>query len=209
MEDKKLNEQESLEVITMMINRTKERYMLGDGNIMLMWGYLIIAVTALVWITIALTHNPAANWLWFLIWIIGGTATPIMSKRQQVKQGVKSYSDKIISRMWTMVGLTCTVATAICVGFMLIGKIDVWAVMFVIGVIIVPVVEFAQGAVLNEKSFIIGDSVGVTFGLATLACMIARIPLEADWFFPMFMAAFGAMMLYPGYVLNHKARKQK
>lgn len=41
MEDKKISERESLELITAMIRRTKERY-IGDGNIMLMWGYLTV-----------------------------------------------------------------------------------------------------------------------------------------------------------------------
>lgn len=57
MKERKLTEKESLEVITSMISRTKERYMMGDGNIMLMWGYLILTVTALIWILIATTHN--------------------------------------------------------------------------------------------------------------------------------------------------------
>ena len=78
MEDRKLTEKESLEVITSMIARTKQRY-IGDGNIMLMWGYLCVAVAAAIWILTACTHNGAWSWLWFLIWIIGGTATPIMA----------------------------------------------------------------------------------------------------------------------------------
>lgn len=49
MEDKKLTEKESLEVITSMIARTKARY-LGSGNILLMWGYLVVFVSILVWI---------------------------------------------------------------------------------------------------------------------------------------------------------------
>ena len=47
MEDRKLTEKESIEVITSMIERTKDRY-IGNGNIMLMWGYLCVAVSALV-----------------------------------------------------------------------------------------------------------------------------------------------------------------
>lgn len=62
MEDKKLTEQESLELITTMIRRTRERY-IGDGNIMLMWGYLSVAVAALVWIMLAVTGHQAWNYL--------------------------------------------------------------------------------------------------------------------------------------------------
>ncbi len=50
MEEKKLTEKESLELISAMIARTKERYMLGDGNIMLLWGYLTVAVSVAIWI---------------------------------------------------------------------------------------------------------------------------------------------------------------
>lgn len=67
MEDKRINERESIEIITSMIARTKERYSLSNGNIMLMWGYLTVGISALVWVLLALTHNPAVNWLWFLI----------------------------------------------------------------------------------------------------------------------------------------------
>ncbi len=43
MEDKKLTEKESLELIASMIARTKARY-LGSGNILLMWGYIVVII---------------------------------------------------------------------------------------------------------------------------------------------------------------------
>ena len=90
MIDKQPTERESLEIITSMINRTKDRYMLGDGNILLIWGYLTVAVTALVWILLALTHNNAVNWLWFLIWIVGGLATIRITRKHDIRKGMKS-----------------------------------------------------------------------------------------------------------------------
>ena len=60
MEEKRLTEQESINIIATMISRTKERY-IGDGNIMLLWGWLTILVTCLVWLMLALTRNPAGN----------------------------------------------------------------------------------------------------------------------------------------------------
>jgi len=130
MEEKKMTERESLELITTMINRTRERY-IGDGNILLMWGYLTVIVTALVWIMLVMTHNPAWNWLWFAIGIVGGIATPIMSRKSDLKSGVKSYSDKVTSQIWTTVGLASVVATLFCFGFGLNGY-NAWAMMFVI-----------------------------------------------------------------------------
>ena len=85
MEDKKITEKESLDIITAMISRTRERY-IGDGNIMLMWGYLTVGVALLVWLLLLLTRNQAWNWLWFLIWIVGGTLTPIMARKSRFAQ---------------------------------------------------------------------------------------------------------------------------
>lgn len=40
MEEKILNEQESLELITQMINQTKKETVVGSGDTYLVWGYL-------------------------------------------------------------------------------------------------------------------------------------------------------------------------
>lgn len=48
MEERKLNEKESLELITRMIRNTKHNLEIGDGNIFLFWGYLTVTSTAIV-----------------------------------------------------------------------------------------------------------------------------------------------------------------
>ena len=208
MEEKKMTERESLELITTMIERTRERYM-GDGNIMLMWGYLTVTITALVWILLITTHNQAWNWLWFLIWIIGGIATPIMARKQQVKYGVKSYSDKLSSQIWSIVGYSGIVATLCCLIFTFIVGYDTWRMMFAFALIIVPMAEMAQGIVVKEKSFIFGGAVGLCIGIFAVCCIAADMPLGANWFLPMYMIAFACMMIIPGHVINHKARQQR
>ncbi len=210
MEERKLTEKESLEVITSMIARTRERYMLGDGNILLMWGYLTVAVTTLIWILLVLTHNPAWNWLWFLIWIIGGTAMPIMTKgRERAKTYVKSYSDKLTSQIWSIVGYGAMAATAFCLGFLLFKGIDTWLVMFSIALVFVPFAEIAQGIIINEKSMKIGGGIGLLAGIFTMCCIAGRVPLGVNWYLPIFIVVFACMMIIPGHILNYKARKQQ
>lgn len=209
MNNKTLTEKESLEIITTMIERTKERYMLGDGNILLLWGYLSVGIAALVWTLLALTHNPAVNWLWFLIWIIGGIATPIMARRQSRRKGMKSATDKIISRLWSVVGFSAIACTFCCLGFLLFGGVDSWSMMFAFALIIVPMIEIAQGIILDERSFVWGGSVGLLAGIITLACIAGHVALAARWMMPLFIAGFAAMMIIPGHVLNYKARRQR
>ncbi len=208
MEDRKLTEKESLEVITSMIARTKQRY-IGDGNIMLMWGYLCVGVTALIWALLVLTHNPCWNWLWFLIWIIGGIATPIIRKKRLHENGVKSYSDALTSRIWSAVGLSAIGATAICLAFLLVKGIDTWASMFVLALIIVPFGEIAQGIVVKEKSLVAGGAAGLCAGLFTMACIAGHVVLYATWFMPVFIISFICMMIIPGHILNRKALREK
>lgn len=208
MEDKNITEKESLEIITTMIARTKERYMLGDGNILLMWGYLTLAISLLVWGLLTVTHNHAVNWLWFLIWIIGGTATQIMARKKAIKKGAKSYSDKVASRIWAIVGYSAIVSTFCCLGFFLFKGVNAWAVMFAFALVIVPTVEIAQGVVLNEKSLIWGGALGLLAGIFTICCLAGDIPLQASWYMPVFITAFIFMMVIPGHIINHKAKKQ-
>ncbi len=209
MEEKVINEREGIEIIASMISRTKDRLVKGGGNIMLMWGYLVVVVTLLVWVLLMTTGNPAVNWLWFLIWIIGGIATPIMVKKQEVETGVRSYSDKLSNRIWTVVGFSAIASVLCCLAFLLIGGKDSWPMMFAFALVIVPFGEIMQGIVIREKSLVAGGSVGLLIGIFTTCCIVGRVPLAASWFMPLFMAAFIAMMIVPGHILNHKAKTTK
>ena len=206
MEEKKLTEKESISIIAEMISRTKERY-IGNGNIMLMWGWLTVAVTGLVWLMLATTLSPLWKWLWFLIPAVGGVATPIMAKKSDRERGVKTYSDKISSQIWLAVGIIAWAATAVCIGFDFAG-ISVWSLMFIYALIIIPLAEIAQGLIIKEKSLVAGGACGMANGLFTSACLISHTPLYAYWFMPAFMLAFACMMLIPGYVINHKNRRK-
>jgi len=208
MEERKITEAESIEIIISMISRTKARLVKGSGNILLMWGYLIVAVTALIWVLLVTTKNPAVNWLWFLIWVIGGIATPIMVKRKRMASGTKSYTDKLTSQIWSVVGLTGIASTLSCLGFLLIGGKDSWSMMFVFALIIVPMAEIMQGLVIKESPLIAGGGIGLLIGLLTTCCISSHITLMATWFMPLFIIAFAAMMIVPGHILNSKANRE-
>ena len=209
MEDKKLNPKESMAIITEMIERSKTRRFLGDGNILLLWGYVTVAVAALVWILLAVTRHPAVNWLWFLIWIIGGIATPRMARKNRVSAGVTTYTDKICNAIWTVVGFSAIALTFMCLGFLFAGGKDSWSAMLMLPLLVVGFAEIAQGVVINERSLIWGGGVGMLAGLFTLCCIAGGVPLVASWFMPMFIVAFALMTVIPGHILNYKSRKEQ
>ena len=206
MEDKKLTEKESLEVITSMIARTKVRY-LGSGNILLMWGYLAVFTSISVWILLAATQQNVWNWLWFAIPVIGMLLTPIMARREKRTDGAVTYSDKITSHLWSIFGVSEIVLTFICLGFSLIGGVKCWTAMMVYTLIAAPFAEIAQGLIVKEKSLTWGGIVGLAIGMVSVCCVTGKIPLLAYWFMPLFILFWVVMMIVPGHIINHKAKK--
>lgn len=209
MEEKKITEAQSLQIITEMIERSNVRRQLGNGDIMLMWGYLTVIVTALVWATLLATHNPVFNWLWFLIPVVGGVATPIMARKRRDAEGVKTYIDSVGSGLWTIVGCIAAASVVICLCFSFCGYSNCWHAMMVFALLIVGFAEAFQGLLLKMKAMTIGGSIGTLAGLFLLCVICAEITMYAYWVMPLFIVSFICMMIIPGHILNTKARQTR
>ena len=208
MEERKLTEKESLEVITSMIERTKERY-LGNGNILLMWGYLVVIVTLLVWAMLVATRQEVWNWLWFLIPVVGVPSTIIMARKEQQRGGVTTYSDKVTSKLWTVAGGSELVITFFCLGFAFFAGVDCWSIMLGYTLVMIPFAEITQGIIIKECSFVYGGLFGFVVGIFTLCCIAGGVQLYANWYLPLFILCFIAMMIIPGHIINHKVGMQR
>ena len=208
MEEKTINEKESLAIITEMIDRTKNRLRIGDGNMLLLWGYTSLAVTALTLIVLVATQHPASNWLWFLIWLIGGSASARICRRRDCDSSVRTYIDNITSGLWSLIGCCAILFTAICLFMMLFAGKDCWIAMLVFGHLIIGMAVVVQGFVIQEKSLIAGGSLGVISGTIVMCFAIGGISISIWWAFPLIAVSFISMLIVPGHILNHKARKQ-
>lgn len=63
MEEKKISEQESLELINQMIEQTRRDSTVGSGNTFLIWGYVCMVVSLAVFVA-AYTGPGAWGWLY-------------------------------------------------------------------------------------------------------------------------------------------------
>lgn len=209
MEERNLTEKESLEVITSMIAKTKQRY-IADGSIMLMWGYLVTIVSILVWVMLVVsTGDQRWNYLWFAIPLVGGIATPIMARRQRRLAGVKTFYDAVTSNLWMIAGGSEFVAIIVCAVIQYASDANCWGAMLAYSLIAMPVAEIAQGLLIREKSMTVGGMIGLMIGIVTVCCIAGRIPLAVNWYMPLFILAFVAMMIVPGHILNHKTSQEK
>lgn len=102
MEDKKLNEKESLELITQMIQNSKKNLRLRNVNILLLWGYLAAITAIVVYVLVLVTDNQAWNWLWLATPAIG---FPVMYWQWKTTENpVMTYTDKVMVAVWKNVG---------------------------------------------------------------------------------------------------------
>ena len=173
-----------------------------------MWGYLIVFVSILIWILLDTTRQNAWNWLWFAIPLIGCPITIMMSRKQRYQYGVTTYSDKITSRLWTIFGVSEIILALICLGFALIGEINCWGAMLIYSTLLAPAAEIAQGLIVKERSLVGGGMIGLTVGVISLCCAIGTIPLTANWYMPLYILTWVAMMIVPGHILNHKMKRR-
>ena len=64
MEDRKLSEKESLDIITQMINSSKRNMKVGSGNVLLYWGYFTVLLSVVIYSLILFTQYYIWSWLW-------------------------------------------------------------------------------------------------------------------------------------------------
>lgn len=115
MEERNLNEKESLELISQMIQNTQQRIRRHNGMPFLVWGYVSIVVSVAVWYLLKTTQDYHWNYLWFLIPLIGYPTTIFLLKKQE--KGMKTYIDKVINYIWISLGTASMIVTVCAVFF--------------------------------------------------------------------------------------------
>jgi len=212
MEDRKLTEKESMELIASMIENTKQRLARGAGDMLLFWGYLCVVVALLKSLFSYMhdgmgVHLPLpAQAIWWLIPLIGIPYTLIARSRNARERNVLTYTDKLSIALWGYVLWLSFAAIAIGALFFISG-FNVWYVMVLFAFFVVGMAVSVQGIVINEKSMTCGGAFGVVCGGFLVAGMISGAPWMAMFTCPLFIIASVVMMIIPGHILNHKAKK--
>ncbi|MDE5673451.1 MAG: hypothetical protein K2I02_08910, partial [Duncaniella sp.] len=94
MEDKKITPQESMAIITKMIEDSKQRLATPDTRVSVMWATLSIVTAVLVWILCSVTNDSRYNFIWFSIPVIGLPLSFLMG-RKSAKNRVRTYVEYV------------------------------------------------------------------------------------------------------------------
>lgn len=193
IQDRQLNEKESLELIARMIRNTQQKMKEGSGTMFLIWGYSTVIVTMLVWGAVLYNQNYKWQYLWFLLPICASIASLIYKKQEGKKPQVSTYIDRIIGYIWIVVGIS---------GFLL-SMVSILAYTFPILFIIVLIMGIGTtltGLIISFRPLII-------FGAMGMACSVILSFLSWKIQLPVFALIFIFMMIIPGHYLNYIARK--
>lgn len=205
MEDKKLNEKESLALITQMINSSKKNMEIGQGNIMLIYGYFTTALSIVLFALISLTHDFIWSWGWMLMFVIW----PIMSYRQRQKPPkVVTYTDKVISKVWQVIGwmFIVTFLTIGIIEFSFARYID-FILMLPLSLIYCGIGVSITGIIIQERWMTYTPLIAFIIAIYMLTMLMIGEKATTLWYL-YFGLSFVFMMIIPGHIVNNKAKKQ-
>ena len=205
MEDKKLNEKESLALITQMINSSKKNMEIGQGNIMLIYGYFTTTLSIVLFVLISLTHNFIWSWGWMLMFVIW----PIMSYRQRQKPPkVVTYTDKVISKVWQVMGwmFIVTFLTISIIEFSFARYID-FILMLPLSLIYCGIGVSITGIIIQERWMTYTPLIAFIIAIYMRTMLMIGEKATTLWYL-YFGLSFVFMMIIPGHIVNNKAKKQ-
>lgn len=195
MEEKNLNEQESLKLITEMIQNSKKNLQLGTGNLLLLWGYLCSVTALVVYALVKITGNPTWNFLWFAIPAIG---YPIWFWHMKKKvRPALSYTDKVLQTIWKVIGQYGIIVSILsCLYFEALPfLIPIILIMCSLGMCI-------TGSIIDDKLMYNCSGVGIAIGVVMASYVLN--PPELDIQYIVFAFCFIIMMVIPGHRLNRE-----
>ena len=205
MEEKTLNEQESLELITQMINQTKTETAVGSGDTYLVWGYLCTFISLAVFALSFISKDGSWSWLYiaipFACFILSGIVARHISKKYS---GPKTYQAKSISSIWGCLAAVFAVYVIICFAFW--NKPDCWKGMFLLGLLLPGLGSACTGVILKEKVIAVCGALGASLGLLFLPQLCKGGNFSIAWTILMAIAMIVSLVI-PGHTLNYKAKK--
>ena len=213
--DAKLTEQESLEIISKMIEQARNNLQKGSGNNMIFIG-LLVAFTAILNVILALifmqkgTNPNLACWVWCLM-IPGSYINYLIDNKSTRKQMVKTHIDSIIHSTWKGYMYSTVVLLAVFFGIGLGQKFyHVFYLINPIVLVFVGLSEFITAKACRFKPYMYGAFI---MWLGALACVAAMWFKESAIIQPVFIQFFILALcmitgfVIPGYQLNKLAKE--
>ena len=204
MEERKMNEAESFELITSMINDSRARMGRDFGTPFLIWGYTTVLVSIIQALIVTFVDDFMPYLLlWCAIPLIGW---PLMLCLNRHERGAVNYIDRCVGAVWTGIGIASVFIPFYCgLGISVFSTV---VVLMGVGTYVTAVVikdkvvkRIGVAAIISPVAFAIAKFAYVRYhtvqdvayygGLYLTECIIFAVII--------FM-----LLVVPGHILNHK-----
>ncbi|MBQ3212455.1 MAG: hypothetical protein IJB40_02895 [Alistipes sp.] len=205
MENNKLSEAQSLELITSMIQDSRSRLARNSGTPFLIWGYTTVAVSLFNALALYLGWSHAWAWSWFSIPVIGWLGMMLLFKQEP---SARNYIDRIVSMIWVVIGLSFA--------WLFVGAVVFGCSISFLTVVVMGIGTVLTGCVIKHRTTAICGWAAMCASLIfpivyfIIAKSGSASAISEVWIWGeliVFALIFLVMMVIPGHILNHKYNK--
>ena len=205
MENNKLSEAQSLELITSMIQDSRSRLARNSGTPFLIWGYTTVAVSLFNALALYLGWSHAWAWSWFTIPVIGWLGMMLLFKQEP---SARNYIDRIVSMIWVVIGLSFA--------WLFVGAVVFGCSISFLTVVVMGIGTVLTGCVIKHRTTAICGWAAMCASLIfpivyfIIAKSGSASAISEVWIWGeliVFALIFLVMMVIPGHILNHKYNK--
>lgn len=191
MEDRKLNEKESLDLIAGMIRNTQNKMRQNVGRPLLILGYISVIVALGIWFANLSTGDYRWNYIWFLVPVVGWA---LVFRHNRKHHYATTYIDRIINYVWLVFGSGMLIACSVSVFLWDFQGIFVTALMM-------GMMSVLIGLIVRVKS--------ITWsGIAGMLISPVSLVLDDDYQKLFLAVLFVFLLILPGHILSIKNKKQ-
>lgn len=202
MEEKKMTEKESLELVFRMIQATRQNLGKGSGNYFLVYGYMALILSVAIYMLLYVTGNTLWAVGWFLMFL---PMIVIAFRKKENKPLVVTYTDSMVKKVWQVIGSLFSLTIFVMLVLMFImGKYD-FVLMLPLSLLYAGIGTAITGLVIKESCLVYGSFVGFVFAIYMLMSYTLNGSAEMIWNL-YFGLSLVVMMVVPGHVLNNKIK---
>jgi hypothetical protein len=192
-EEVKMTEAESMQLISSMINRAKNRFT-ETGFLYLLWGWVVIICCILQFVAAYFFNNGNAYYIWFLTWIVVVYQVFFLRNKRKARK-VRTYTDDINQFVWITFFICGMLLVFILIRFKAYEVINP-AILVMYGM---PI--FLSGVILKFRPLITG-------GIFCWLCAAVSPFIDPEFQLLLIAGSIISGWIVPGYLLKQKFKKE-
>lgn len=211
MEEKRLDAQESIELITRMIRNTRRRLERHSGRPYLVWGYTTVAISLLNYTLNVVGAAPEWSFTWFLIPVLGFVLMRLFPEKKSTEP--RTEIDRIVNSLW----LVCTLSL---IPIFILCLFHGWSYrpsLFALITLVMSIGSTATGLIVRSRIYTTAGLLGMvgTAAIALWDYYLKQLPdpqlIDSRMLnneILIFAIVFLVMMVIPGHIINYRTRHE-